>query len=129
MFHSLCMEEILMSEEINDNGWNPVSGLPSRECHKKLAEKHRRPEVVTAPDSNGREAIWVPNSSSTTRYALHIHVFILIHVSNYFRRCCLKAQCVMRMLNCGHGVGSGQVQHTKWRCICILKLLEISPGE
>lgn len=68
-----------MSGEINDNSWSPLSDLPSRECHKKLAEKHRRLGAVMAPDSNGREAIWVPNSSPTTRYSLHSNTFVLIH--------------------------------------------------
>lgn len=68
-----------MSGEINDNSWNPWSGLPSRECHKKLAEKHRRLGAAMAPDSNGREAIWVPNSSPAARYSLRSNIFILIH--------------------------------------------------
>lgn len=65
-----------MSGEINDNGLNPLSGLLSRECHKKLAEKHRRLGAVMAPDSNGRAAIWVPNSSPTTMCSCTaIHLF------------------------------------------------------
>lgn len=115
-----------MSGEINDNSWNPLSGLLSRECHKKLAEKHRRLEAAMAPDSNGNEAIWVPNSSPSTRYSLCSNIFILIHVSNYFRRCYLIAQCRASMLNCGRKFGSVRVQHTKQCCIWISKVLGIS---
>lgn len=78
-----------MSGEINDNSLNPLSGLLSRECHKKLAEKHRRLGAEMAPDSNGRAAIWVPNSSPTTMCSLHSNTIILIHASNCFGRCCL----------------------------------------
>jgi len=95
-----------MSGEINDNSWNPLSGLLSRECHKKLAEKHRRLGAMVAPDSNRSEAIWVPNSSPTSRYSLRSNIFILIHGSNCFRRCCLIAECRASMWKCGRKFSS-----------------------